>query len=149
VNYMPLTRAAEILLVEDNPSDVRLTVEAMREGKVLSNLHVVGDGEEALDFLLTRGKHERAVRPDLILLDLNLPKMDGRQVLSEIKTRDDLANIPVVVLSTSSDEEDVARSYALHANCFISKPMDLDEFINVVQQIENFWLSIVTLPERN
>lgn len=149
MNYMPLTRAAEILLVEDNPSDVRLTVEAMREGKVLSNLHVVGDGEEALDFLLTRGKHERAVRPDLILLDLNLPKMDGRQVLSEIKTRDDLANIPVVVLSTSSDEEDVARSYALHANCFISKPMDLDEFINVVQQIENFWLSIVTLPERN
>lgn len=148
MNIPHSSRPAEILLVEDNPSDVRLTQEAMKEGKVSNNLAVVADGEEALDYLMMRGKHEKAPRPDLILLDLNLPKKDGREVLEEIKAVDELKGIPVVVLTTSKADEDIARSYQLHANCYITKPMDLDKFIEVVRQIEDFWLTIVSLPRR-
>ena len=136
----------EILLVEDNPGDHRLTQEALREGKVYNNLHWVQDGVEALDFLKRRGKYADAPRPDIILLDLNLPKKDGRQVLSEIKQDDDLRYIPVVILTTSKAEEDVLKSYHLHANCYVTKPVDLEQFITVVQSIDRFWLTVVTLP---
>ncbi len=136
----------EILLVEDNPGDVRLTREALQEGKVYNNLHWAKDGIEALDFLHRRGKFEGVPRPDIILLDLNLPKKDGREVLAAIKGDAHLRHIPVVVLTTSQAEEDVARSYDLHANCFITKPVDLQKFIQVVQSIDRFWLTIVTLP---
>ena len=136
----------EILLVEDNPGDYRLTQEALREGKVYNNLHWAQDGEEALDFLKQRGKHAKAPRPDIILLDLNLPKKDGREVLLEIKQDSDLRAIPVVILTTSQAEEDVLRSYDLHANCYVTKPVDLEKFITVVQSIDRFWLSVVTLP---
>lgn len=141
-------RTAEILLVEDNPADVRLTMEAMRESKMRNRVTVVSDGEQALDYLRRRGRFASATRPDLILLDLNLPKKDGREVLQEIKAVDELRRIPVVVLTTSQAEEDICRTYDLHANCYITKPMDLDRFIEVVQQIEGFWLSIVSLPDR-
>jgi CheY-like chemotaxis protein len=140
------TRPAEILLVEDNPSDVRLTREAMREGRVCNNLSVVTDGEQAVAYLLRQGKYRDAPRPDLILLDLNLPRKDGRQVLREIKAVESLKRIPVVVLTTSQAEEDITRSYELHANCYITKPGDLDGLIDVVRQIERFWLTIVSLP---
>jgi CheY-like chemotaxis protein len=136
----------EILLVEDNPGDVRLTQEALKENKVLNNLHVVEDGVEAMAFLHRDGKYVDAVRPDLILLDLNLPRKDGREVLSEIKADDDLKRIPVVVLTVSGAEEDILKSYNLHANCYITKPIDLNQFINVVRSIESFWLTIVKLP---
>jgi len=136
----------EILLVEDNPGDVRLTKEALREGKVYNNLHWAKDGVEALEFLRREGKHAKAPRPDIILLDLNLPKKDGREVLEIIKSDDGLKNIPVVVLTTSKAEEDVARSYALHANCYVTKPVDLEKFIVVVKSIDRFWLTVVTLP---
>jgi CheY-like chemotaxis protein len=136
----------EILLVEDNPGDVRLTKEALREGKVYNNLHWAKDGVEALEFLRRQGKHEKAPRPDIILLDLNLPKKDGREVLEVIKKDDQLKQIPVVVLTTSKAEEDVLRSYSLHANCYVTKPVDLDKFIIVVKSIDRFWLTIVTLP---
>ena len=136
----------EILLVEDNPGDVRLTREALREGKVYSNLHWAKDGVEALDFLRRQGAHRDAPRPDIILLDLNLPKKDGREVLSDIKNDDALKHIPVVVLTTSKAEEDVLRSYELHANCYVTKPVDLDKFIVVVRSIDRFWLTVVTLP---
>ena len=136
----------EILLVEDNPGDYRLTQEALHEGKVYNNLHWAKDGVEALDFLNQRGKHAAAPRPDIILLDLNLPKKDGREVLSEIKADADLKAIPVVILTTSKAEEDVLRSYDLHANCYVTKPVDLDKFIVVVQSIDSFWLTIATLP---
>ena len=136
----------EILLVEDNPGDERLTREALKEGKVYSNLHWVKDGVEALDFLRRYGKYGAAPRPDIILLDLNLPKKDGREVLSEIKQDADLRYIPVVILTTSKAEEDVLRSYHLHANCYVTKPVDLDKFIVVVQSIDRFWLTVVTLP---
>ena len=136
----------EILLVEDNPGDHRLTQEALREGKVYNNLHWVQDGVEALEFLKRRGKYADSPRPDIILLDLNLPKKDGRQVLSEIKGDEELRSIPVVVLTTSKAEEDVLRSYDLHANCYVTKPVDLDKFIVVVQSIDRFWLTVVTLP---
>jgi two-component system, chemotaxis family, response regulator Rcp1 len=139
-------RPIEILLVEDNPGDVRLTQEALKEGKVSNNLHVAYDGIEALAFLRREGKFEKAVRPDLILLDLNLPKMDGRELLAEIKDDDDLKRIPVVILTTSKAEEDVVKTYNLHANCYISKPVDLDQFITVVKAIEGFWMTIVKLP---
>lgn len=141
-----VVRPAEVLLVEDNAADVRLTREAMKEGRVLNNLHVVGDGEQAIQFLKREPPYQDAPRPDLVLLDLNLPKKSGREVLAEIKEIDDLKSIPVVVLTTSKAEEDIFRTYQLHANCFISKPMDLEKFIVVVQQIENFWLSVVSLP---
>lgn len=136
----------EILLVEDNAGDVRLTREALREGKVYNNLHWAKDGVEALEFLRREGNHPDAPRPDIILLDLNLPKKDGREVLAVIKSDDQLKQIPVVVLTTSKAEEDVLRSYALHANCFITKPVDLDKFILVVKSIDRFWLTVVTLP---
>jgi two-component system, chemotaxis family, response regulator Rcp1 len=136
----------EILLVEDNLGDMRLTEEALKEGKVYNNLHWAKDGVEAIEFLKRQGKHEHAPRPDIILLDLNLPRKDGREVLEEIKTDDDLKQIPVVVLTTSKAEEDVLRSYALHANCYVTKPVDLEKFIVVVQSIDRFWLTVVTLP---
>lgn len=136
----------EILLVEDNPGDVRLTKEALKEAKVGNNLHVAEDGVEAMRFLRRDGEFATAPRPDLILLDLNLPKKDGREVLEEIKADDTLKTIPVVVLTTSHAEEDVVRSYNLHANCYVTKPVDLDQFIRIVRSIEDFWLTIVRLP---
>jgi chemotaxis family two-component system response regulator Rcp1 len=136
----------EILLVEDNPGDVRLTKEALREGKVYNNLHWAKDGVEALEFLRQEGRHANAPRPDIILLDLNLPKKDGREVLGSIKNDDRFKQIPVVILTTSEAEEDVLRSYELHANCYITKPVDLEKFIVVVQSIDKFWLTVVTLP---
>jgi len=137
----------KILLVEDNPADVRLTIEALKEGKITNSLAVVRDGVEALDYLHRRGAHAGAPRPDLVLLDLNLPKKDGREVLAEIKEDEDLKRIPVVVLTTSKAEEDIVRSYNLHANCFITKPVDLEAFIGVVRSIEDFWLTVVALPK--
>jgi chemotaxis family two-component system response regulator Rcp1 len=136
----------DILLVEDNPGDERLTREALKEGKVYSNLHWAKDGVEALDFLRRTGKYGAAPRPDIILLDLNLPKKDGREVLSEIKKDDNLKRIPVVILTTSKAEEDVMRTYNLHANCYVTKPVDLEKFIVVVKSIDAFWLTVVTLP---
>ena len=136
----------EILLVEDNPADVRLTQEALKEEKLHINLSVVNDGVEAIDFLRKKGKYSNAVKPDLILLDLNLPKKDGREVLKEIKSDDSLKFIPVVVLTVSRAEEDVFKSYNLHANCYITKPLDLNQFSRVVKSIKDFWLTIVKLP---
>jgi CheY-like chemotaxis protein len=136
----------EILLVEDNAADVRLTQEALREGKVKNRMSVARDGVEALQFLRREGQFAQVPRPDLILLDLNLPRMDGRQVLAEIKADDDLRLIPVVVLTTSSAELDIVKSYALHANCYITKPVDLEQFVQVVKSIDDFWLTIVKLP---
>jgi CheY-like chemotaxis protein len=141
-------RPVEILLVEDNPGDVRLTIEALRESKVRNSLSVAKDGVEALAFLRREGTFASAVRPDLILLDLNLPRKDGRQVLSEIKSDPALRTIPVVILTTSRAEQDVLRSYELQANCYITKPVDLEQFMTVVKSIEDFWLAIVTLPRR-
>ena len=139
-------RPIEILLVEDNPGDVRLTVEAFNEGKVRNNLSVVADGVEALAFLRREGKNADAARPDLILLDLNLPKKDGREVLAEIKEDSNLRRIPVVVLTTSEEEKDILQAYDLRANAYITKPVDLDQFLTVVRSIEDFWLTIVKLP---
>ncbi len=136
----------EILLVEDNPGDERLTREALREGKVYSNLHWVKDGVEAMEFLRRQGRHAGAPRPDIVLLDLNLPRKDGREVLQDLKGDVELKRIPVVVLTTSQAEEDVLRSYNLHANCFVTKPVDLEKFIVVVKSIDAFWLTVVTLP---
>jgi two-component system, chemotaxis family, response regulator Rcp1 len=138
----------EILLVEDNPGDVRLTREALRDGKVHNNLSVVSDGVEALEFLHQEGQFADAPRPGLILLDLNLPRKDGRQVLAEIKSDPALSRIPVVVLTTSQAEEDVLKTYGLHANAYVTKPVDLEQFLKVVQSIEDFWLTLVTLPPR-
>jgi len=137
----------EILLVEDNAGDVRLTREALKDAKVLNTLHVVRDGEEAMDYLCRKGKYADAPRPDLILLDLNLPRKDGREVLAEIKADEDLKRIPVVILTTSKSEEDVLKMYNLHANCYVTKPLDLDQFIRVVQAIEDFWFTVVRLPD--
>ncbi len=136
----------EILLIEDNPGDADLAREALEESKVHNTLHVVGDGVEAMNFLRQTGKYAIAPRPDLILLDLNLPRMDGREVLAEVKSDDELKRIPVVILTTSRDEEDILRSYNLHANCYITKPIDLIQFMKVVRSIEDFWLCIVKLP---
>jgi two-component system, chemotaxis family, response regulator Rcp1 len=136
----------EILLVEDSPGDVRLTREALVEGKVRNNLHVVENGVEALRFLRREDEYADAVRPDLILLDLNLPKMDGRQVLEKIKADLELRTIPVVILTSSEAEEDICRAYDLHANCYVTKPVDLEQFITVVKSIEMFWFTIVKLP---
>ena len=141
-----LVKPIEILLVEDNPGDVRLTIEALKEAKVINHLTVVKDGVEALAFLRRQGSYTTAPRPHLILLDLNLPRKDGREVLADIKTDDNLKRIPVVVLTTSQDEQDVLKSYNLHANCYITKPVDLDQFVRVVRSIEDFWLGIVVLP---
>ena len=139
-------RPVKILLVEDNPGDVRLTKEALKEGKVSINLSVVGDGVEAMAFLRREGEYADAIRPDMILLDLNLPKKSGREVLQEVKADPNLRRIPVVILTTSGAERDVADTYDLHANCYITKPVDLGQFIKVAKSIEQFWLTIVTLP---
>jgi len=136
----------EILLVEDNAGDARLAREALKDSKMINNLSHVTDGEEAMAFLRREGKYADAPRPGLILLDLNLPKKDGREVLAEIKADKDLKRIPVVVLTISSAEEDIIKTYNLHANCFITKPIDFDQFMKVVRSIEDFWLSIVKLP---
>jgi two-component system, chemotaxis family, response regulator Rcp1 len=138
--------AFEVLLVEDSPGDVRLTREAFKDAKVHINLHVASDGIEAMAFLRRKGRYADVPRPDLILLDLNLPKKSGREVLEEIKEDTILRSIPVVVLTTSTSEQDVLRSYLLHANCFIKKPVDLEGFLAVVKSIDNFWLSVVKLP---
>jgi two-component system response regulator len=137
----------EILLVEDNPSDVELTREALTTAKVSNRLHVVDDGTDATDFLYRRGKYADAPEPDIILLDLNLPAKDGRQVLSEIKTDPNLAKIPIVVLTASQADEDILRAYQLHANCYITKPVDFHQFLRIVAGIEEFWLSTVKLPK--
>ncbi|MEU1620249.1 response regulator [Streptomyces sp. NPDC008238] len=137
-----------VLLVEDDPGDELMTREAFQENKVRNVLHVVRDGEEALDFLNRRGAHAGAPRPGLILLDLNLPRFDGRQVLAEIKADADLCTIPVVVLTTSEAEEDILRSYKLHANAYVTKPVDFDRFIDVVRQIDDFFVTVVKLPGR-
>lgn len=136
----------EILLVEDNPGDVRLTLEGFREAKVCNTLHAVPDGVEAMAFLRKEGKYGKAPSPDLILLDLNLPRKDGREVLAELKTDEALKRIPVVVLTSSKAEQDIARSYELQASCYVTKPLDLDQFISVVKSIGDFWLAIVKLP---
>lgn len=141
-------RLIEILLVEDNPGDIRLTQEGLKETKMLNNLYVTMDGAEALDFLRKVGKYADVPRPDLILLDLNLPKKDGREVLAEIKADDDLKRIPVVILTVSQAEEDILKSYNLHANCYINKPIDFNQFLRVVQSIEDFWVGIVKLPRK-
>lgn len=139
-------RPIEILLVEDNPGDVRLTIEALRDSKVRNNLQVTPDGVQAMAYLHKQGQYANVVRPDLVLLDLNLPRKDGRQVLAEIKADPDLKTIPVVVLTTSQAEGDVLQSYQLQANCYITKPVDLEQFMTVVRSIQDFWLTIVTLP---
>jgi CheY-like chemotaxis protein len=137
---------AQILLVEDSPGDVRLTREALRDAKICNELHVVRDGESALAYLRGEGEHAGAPRPDIVLLDLNLPRKDGREVLEEMKADDELRRIPVIVLTTSLAEGDVLRSYDLHVNAYVTKPLDLDGFVAVVRSIESFWLSIVRLP---
>ncbi|MBZ0296563.1 MAG: response regulator [Anaerolineae bacterium] len=140
--------AIEILLVEDNPGDVRLTQEALKDSKLNNNLHVARDGVEAMAFLYREGVFADAPRPDIILLDLNLPRKDGREVLEEIKRDDVLKRIPIVVLTTSEDEQDILRSYDLHANCYITKPVDLSRFLTIVKTIESFWFTIVKLPSQ-
>lgn len=143
------SRPVEILLVEDNPGDVRLTREALKDGRVLVNLTVASDGVEAMEVLRAEGDHSNRRLPDLILLDLNLPRKNGREVLEEIKADDDLKRIPVIVMTTSKAEQDIHKAYTLNANCYVTKPVDLDEFLNVVRSIEDFWLTIVTLPRDN
>jgi two-component system, chemotaxis family, response regulator Rcp1 len=139
-------KVVDILLVEDNEGDARLAKEAMRDSKIRNTLHHVSDGEEAMAFLRKEGKYANVPRPDLVLLDLNLPKKDGRQVLAEIKNDDVLKRIPVVILTVSSAEEDILKTYNLHANCYITKPIDLNQFMKVVRSVEDFWLTIVKLP---
>ena len=136
----------EILLVEDNPGDSRLAKEALKESKLKNNLYVAEDGVEAMNFLYKTGKYSKMPRPDLVILDLNLPKKDGREVLAEIKNDDNLKRIPVVILTISKAEEDIFKTYNLHANCYVTKPLDLDQFMKVVRSIEDFWLTIVKLP---
>ena len=138
----------EVLLVEDDPGDVLMTQEAFEEHKVRNNLSVVSDGAEALSYLRREGQYKDAVRPDLILLDLNLPRRDGREVLEEVKKDDDLCRIPVVVLTTSAADEDILRSYQLHANAYVTKPVDFERFISVIRQIDEFFVSVVKLPPR-
>ncbi|MEE6170104.1 MULTISPECIES: response regulator [unclassified Mycolicibacterium] len=140
-------RAIDILLVEDDPGDELITREAFEHNKIENNLYVARDGEEGLDFLYRRGAFEHAPTPDLILLDLNLPKYDGRQLLEKVKSDADLCHIPVVVLTTSSAEEDILRSYKLHANAYVTKPVDLDQFMNAVRQIDEFFVQVVRLPQ--
>lgn len=141
-------RPVQILLVEDNPGDIRLTMEALKEGKIANALHVARDGAEALAFLRREGAYADTPRPDVILLDLNLPRMDGRDVLAAVKVDENLRRIPVVVLTTSEAEQDILKAYNLNANCYVTKPLDLDQFIRVIKTIEDFWLTIVKLPPR-
>ena len=143
-----MSRKIEILLVEDNPADVRLTREAFREGRIDNRLHVVGDGVAAMQFLRRESPYEDAPQPDLVLLDLNLPKKDGREVLADLKADETLRAIPVVVLTTSDDQADVLRSYRLHANCYLVKPIEYERFLDVIHSINNFWLSVVKLPPK-
>ena len=145
-NFEPQSQLIDILLVEDNEGDVRLTQEVLKDSKVRNKLTVATNGEEALQCLRKQGKFKDCVRPDLILLDLNLPVKDGREVLAQIKVDDNLKRIPVVILTTSKAEEDILRTYNLHANCYVNKPVDLDQFVKVVQSLEDFWLAIVKLP---
>ena len=140
---------AEILLIEDSAADVRLTQEAFKDAKVLNNMNVVTDGVDAMRYLRREGEYAKVPRPDLILLDLNLPRKDGREVLAEVKADPDLRRIPVVILTTSRAEEDVLRAYNLHANCYITKPVDFNQFMEVVKSIEHFWLAVVTLPKES
>jgi chemotaxis family two-component system response regulator Rcp1 len=140
------SRPIEVLLVEDNPGDVRLTREAFNEAQVTNHLHVVMDGLEAMDFLQRRGRHAEAPRPDLILLDLNLPGKSGREVLEKIKSDPGLRRIPVMILTSSKADQDLQRAYELHANCYIAKPLDFYQFVDIVRSIKHFWLDIVTLP---
>jgi two-component system, chemotaxis family, response regulator Rcp1 len=144
VNANPI----EILLVEDNLGDIRLTTEAFKEGRLLNNITVMRDGAEALLYLRRQGNYGDAIRPDLILLDLNLPKKDGRTVLADIKADDELKHIPVIILTTSEAEQDILRSYQLHANCYITKPVDMEQFMKVIKYVEGYWFSIVRLPPR-
>ena len=146
MDHTVVRRPVEILLVEDSPADALLAQEALRGGKVWNNVHVVEDGEEALAFLRQTGAYAHAPAPDLILLDLNLPRKDGREVLSELKADAHLKVIPVVVLTTSQDETDVAQAYGLHANCYITKPVDFQQFTEIMRAIEHFWFRVVTLP---
>ncbi|MDY6864441.1 MAG: response regulator [Halobacteriota archaeon] len=141
-----LSRPIDVLLVEDNPGDVRLTEEALKEGVMRINLHVTNDGVEATKFLKKEDEYANAPSPDLILLDLNMPRKGGREVLEEIKADENLRRIPVVVLTTSRAEEDIKKSYDLHANCFITKPVDMDQFVEVIKFIEGFWFTVVKLP---
>jgi chemotaxis family two-component system response regulator Rcp1 len=146
MNLEPQSQLIDILLVEDNLGDIRLTQEVLKDSKVSNNLIIANNGEEALACLRKQGKYSRCVRPDLILLDLNLPVKDGREVLAQIKEDPDLKRIPVVILTTSKAEEDILKTYNLHANCYVNKPVDLDQFVNVVKSLEDFWLAIVKLP---
>jgi two-component system, chemotaxis family, response regulator Rcp1 len=141
-------KTIDILLVEDNPGDVRLMLEALKESKIRNNIFVVEDGVEAMDFLLRKGKHVNSPRPDLILLDLNLPRKSGREVLAEIKSDASLKRIPVVVVTVSRHEEDILKAYDLHANCYVTKPIDFNQFVKITKSIEEFWLEIVKLPPK-
>ena len=141
-------KVIDILLVEDNPGDARLTQEAFRDSKVANNLHIVSDGALAMEFLRREGAYKNVPRPDIVLLDLNLPKKDGRQVLAEMKGDPDLQSIPTVVLTTSEAEQDILQSYQLHANCYLTKPVDLEKFLKIIRCIEDFWLSFVKLPSK-
>jgi CheY-like chemotaxis protein len=146
MNVIDETTPIEVLVVEDDPGDVLMTREALAGSKLVHNLHVVDNGELAIDFLMNRGQYESAPRPDLVLLDLNLPRLDGREVLARVKADQSLRQIPVVVLTTSDAEEDVLRSYDLHANAYVTKPVEFEAFIGVVRQIDHFFLSVVRLP---
>ena len=147
MNTEILGKPIDILLVEDNPGDARLALESLKESKIRNTIHWVQDGLEAMKFLHRQGSYENAPRIDLILLDLNMPKMDGREVLAEIKSDNDLKRIPVVIFTISKAEEDILKAYDLHTNCYITKPLDLDRFLKVIQSIEDFWLTIVRLPK--
>jgi CheY-like chemotaxis protein len=146
MNTENLGKPIEILLVEDNPGDARLALESLKESKVRNTLHWVRNGVEAMAFMRRQGRYTNEQRPDLVLLDLNMPKMDGRKVLAEVKSDSDLKRIPIVILTISKAEEDILKAYDLHANCFITKPLDLDQFFKVIRSIEEFWLTIVRLP---
>jgi two-component system, chemotaxis family, response regulator Rcp1 len=146
MNAQAMNREIDILLVEDNPADIRLTQEAFKETRLRCKLHIARDGAEALEFLRQNGRFAAAPRPDMILLDLNLPKKDGREVLAEVKNEPQLKRIPIVVLTTSNDEHDIRHTYDNHANCFITKPAGLDDFVEVVKKVEEFWLQIARLP---
>ena len=148
MNTENLGKPIDILLVEDNPGDARLALESLKESKIRNTIHWVQDGLEAMKFMHRQGSYENAPRADLILLDLNMPKMDGREVLAEIKSDDELKRIPVVIFTISKAEEDILKAYDLHTNCYITKPLDLDRFLKVIQSIEDFWLTIVRLPRK-
>ena len=149
MNNVSKANPIELLLVEDNPVDIKLTTRALKEGKLLNNLSIVRDGVEAMEFLSQEGEFSEAPRPDLILLDLNMPRKDGREVLSEIKNDDNLKNIPVIVLTTSDAEQDVLKSYNLHANSYITKPVDFEQFVEAIRRFEEFWLTVVRLPSQD